>query len=192
VSKQRVGLGSGRALCSLSISVEICGVKPAFEVRRVLFWRSLPSHTHTDTGQRDVRRKDKKLPQEFLLFGRRFGCCASADAGAAGFFSLSVNFSYFHPPARRKVIVLEIGAGSRRNNLFRLRSLTKRWNFAALFGVLRLLVFGGKKHLTLVTRRLTVWNCEFLGFCKRAHRVLSALRGPRGQKIATSFSSPPD
>jgi len=43
-------------------------------------------HTHTDTGQRDVRRKDKKLPQEFLLFGRRFGCCASADAGAAGFF----------------------------------------------------------------------------------------------------------
>jgi hypothetical protein len=137
------------------------------------------------TRQRDVRRKDKKLSQEFLLF-----VCAAADLdvrllvpGPPAFF-LSVNFSYFHPPARRKVIVLEIGAGRRRNNLFRLRSLTKRWNFAALFGVLRLLlllVFGGKKHLTFVTKRLTVWNCEFLGFCKRAHRALCALR-PSGAK----------
>lgn len=66
-------------------------------------------------------------------------------AGVAGFFL--VNFSYFHPPARRKVIVLEIGAGMSRNNLLfasahnamEFRRLV--WSFAAAAGV-----FGGKKH----------------------------------------------
>jgi hypothetical protein len=142
------------------------------------------THTHTHRAARRQTQRQKVAARISIIRLPFWMLCVCSAAGAAGFFSLSVNFSYFHPPARRKVIVLEIGAGSRRNNLFRLRSLTKRWNFAALFGVLRLLlllVFGGKKHLTLVTRRLTVWNCEFLGFCKRAHRALCAL-WPSGAK----------
>lgn len=130
----RVGLG-----LALAISVEMCGVKPAFEVRRVLFWRSLPSHAHTAARRHDETQRQKAAARISII----------RLVGVAGFFL--VNFSYFHPPARRKVIVLEIGAGRSRNNLLfacahnamEFRRLV--WSFAAG-------VFGGKKHTWLSWR----------------------------------------
>jgi hypothetical protein len=136
----------------------------------------VPSITH---GSATSDAKTKSCRKNFYYSSAVLVCVCWP--GPPAFFL--VNFSYFHPPARRKVIVLEIGAGRRRNNLFRLRSHKAMefrrlvWSFAAAAAG----VWRKKAYLTFVTRRLTVWNCEFLGFCKRAHRALCAL-WPSGAK----------